>query len=66
MATYVKHKRKTNHHVLLLDNGGMLSGSMFAFLLCSNCAYKRNPMIKIMNDMKFDASGLAQMNLTSG
>ncbi|HBV03377.1 MULTISPECIES: bifunctional metallophosphatase/5'-nucleotidase [Mammaliicoccus] len=59
MATYVKHKRKTNHHVLLLDNGGMLSGSMFAFYYAQIAPYKRNPMIKIMNDMKFDASGVS-------
>ncbi|GGI38773.1 bifunctional metallophosphatase/5'-nucleotidase [Mammaliicoccus stepanovicii] len=59
MATYVKHKRKTNHHVLLLDNGGMLSGSMFAFYYAQIAPYKRNPMIKIMNEMKFDASGVS-------
>ncbi|WP_323702849.1 bifunctional metallophosphatase/5'-nucleotidase [Mammaliicoccus sp. Dog046] len=59
MATYVKHKRKANHHVLLLDNGGMLSGSMFAFYYAQIAPYKRNPMIKIMNDMQFDASGVS-------
>lgn len=59
MATYVKHKRKTNHHVLLLDNGGMLSGSMFAFYYAQIAPYKRNPMIKVMNEMQFDASGVS-------
>nr|WP_263313807.1 bifunctional UDP-sugar hydrolase/5'-nucleotidase [Mammaliicoccus sp. Marseille-Q6498] len=59
MATYVKHKRKANHHVLLLDNGGMLSGSMFAFYYAQIAPYKRNPMIKIMNEMQFDASGVS-------
>lgn len=59
MATYVKHKRKLNNRVLLLDNGGMLSGSMFAFYYSRIAPYKRNPMIKIMNEMKFDASGVS-------
>ncbi|PNZ38657.1 bifunctional metallophosphatase/5'-nucleotidase [Mammaliicoccus vitulinus] len=66
MATYVKHKRKANHHVLLLDNGGMLSGSMFAFYYAQIAPYKRNPMIKVMNEMQFDASGVSPDEFSFG
>ncbi|KRG08969.1 bifunctional metallophosphatase/5'-nucleotidase [Staphylococcus sp. NAM3COL9] len=58
-GTYVKTKRKENEHVILLDSGGSLAGSLAAFYYAVVAPYKRHPMIKLMNAMHYDASGIS-------
>ncbi|AMG62768.1 MULTISPECIES: bifunctional metallophosphatase/5'-nucleotidase [Staphylococcus] len=56
---YVKDIRKRNKHVLLLDSGGSLAGSLPAYYYAIVAPYKRHPMIKLMNAMQYDASGIS-------
>lgn len=58
-GTYVKSKREENEHVILLDSGGSLAGSLAAFYYAVVAPYKRHPMIKLMNAMQYDASGIS-------
>ncbi|MEJ7461796.1 bifunctional metallophosphatase/5'-nucleotidase, partial [Staphylococcus warneri] len=48
-----------NKHVLLLDSGGSLAGSLPAYYYAIVAPYKRHPMIKLMNAMQYDASGIS-------
>lgn len=56
---YVSDVRKRNENVILLDSGGSLAGSLAAFYYAVVASYKRHPMIKLMNDMQYDASGIS-------
>ncbi|MDH9160915.1 MULTISPECIES: bifunctional metallophosphatase/5'-nucleotidase [Staphylococcus] len=58
-GTYVKQKREENEHVILLDSGGSLAGSLAAFYYAIIAPNKRHPMIKLMNAMQYDASGIS-------
>lgn len=58
-GTYVKDARNQNKHVILLDSGGSLAGSLAAFYYAVVAPYKRHPMIKLMNAMQYDASGIS-------
>ena len=56
-GTYVKDARKQNKHVILLDSGGSLAGSLAAFYYA--VVAHNHPMIKLMNAMQYDASGIS-------
>ncbi|WP_436862672.1 bifunctional metallophosphatase/5'-nucleotidase [Staphylococcus caeli] len=58
-GTYVKSIRDESEHVILLDSGGSLAGSLAAFYYAVVAPYKRHPMIKLMNAMEYDASGIS-------
>jgi 2',3'-cyclic-nucleotide 2'-phosphodiesterase/3'-nucleotidase len=58
-GTYVKQMREQGKEVLLLDSGGSLAGSLAAFYYAVVAPYKRHPMIKLMNAMSYDASGIS-------
>lgn len=58
-GTYIEHIRNQYQNVLLLDNGSSLAGSITAFYYAVIAPYKRHPMIKLMNEMEYDASGLS-------
>lgn len=58
-GTYVSEIRSREEHVLLLDNGGSLAGSIVAFYYAIIAPHKRHPMIKLMNALDYDASGVS-------
>lgn len=58
-GTYVSEVRSREEHVLLLDNGGSLAGSIVAFYYAIIAPHKRHPMIKMMNALDYDASGVS-------
>ena len=58
-GTFVKQVRDNNQNVILLDSGGSLAGSLAAFYYAIVAPYKRHPMIKLMNAMQYDASGIS-------
>ena len=58
-GTYVNEARKNNENVILLDSGWSLAGSLAAFYYAVVAPYKRHPMIKLMNAMQYDASGIS-------
>lgn len=58
-GTYVSKVREREPHVLLLDNGGSLAGNIVAFYYALIAPHKRHPMIKVMNALEYDASGVS-------
>ncbi|MCI2803000.1 bifunctional metallophosphatase/5'-nucleotidase [Staphylococcus pettenkoferi] len=58
-GTYVNRVRENNPNVILLDSGGSLAGSLAAYYYAIVAPYKRHPMIKLMNAMHYDASGIS-------
>ncbi|UDI78686.1 bifunctional metallophosphatase/5'-nucleotidase [Staphylococcus taiwanensis] len=58
-GAYVKSVREDNENVVLLDSGGSLAGSLAAHYYAIVAPYKRHPMIKLMNAMQYDASGIS-------
>ncbi|MGZ2416775.1 2',3'-cyclic-nucleotide 2'-phosphodiesterase (5'-nucleotidase family) [Staphylococcus caledonicus] len=58
-GAYVKNVRENNDNVILLDSGGSLAGSLEAYYYAIVAPYKRHPMVKLMNDMQYDASGVS-------
>lgn len=58
-GTYVNQVREQNENLILLDSGGSLAGSLAAFYYAIVAPYKRHPMIKLMNAMHYDASGIS-------
>lgn len=58
-GTYVSEIRAREPHVLLLDNGGSLAGNIVAFYYALIAPHKRHPMIKVMNALEYDASGVS-------
>ncbi len=65
-GTYVNEARSQNDHVILLDSGGSLAGSLAAFYYAIVAPYKRHPMIKLMNAMQYDASGISSNEFKFG
>ena len=57
-GTYVKNIRENNDKVILLDSGEV-AGSLAAHYYAIVAPYKRHPMIKLMNAMQYDASGIS-------
>ncbi len=58
-STYVKMVRRASDHLLLIDNGNALSGSVSTYFFSRYKNKFRNPMITLMNQMKYDASGIS-------
>ncbi|KIX90565.1 2', 3'-cyclic nucleotide 2'-phosphodiesterase [Staphylococcus microti] len=58
-GTYIEKVREQYKNVMLLDNGGSLAGSIVSFYYAVVAPYKRHPMIKLMNAMDYDASGMS-------
>lgn len=65
-GTYVKEVRHHNRNVLLLDSGGSLAGTLTAFYYAIVKPYKRHPMIKLMNALEYDASGISAKEFKFG
>ncbi|UTH14477.1 bifunctional metallophosphatase/5'-nucleotidase [Macrococcus equipercicus] len=58
-ATYVKMVRRASEHLLLIDNGNALSGSVSTYFFSHSKNNFRNPIITLMNKMNYDASGIS-------
>lgn len=66
VGTYINEVRQQHQHVVLVDNGGNLAGSVTAFYYAIIAPYKRHPMIKLMNAMNYDASGMSENEFKYG
>ena len=55
-GTYVNEARKIMKMSYITDS---LAGSLAAFYYAVVAPYKRHPMIKLMNAMQYDASGIS-------
>lgn len=55
VASYVGRVRAEQRHVLLLDNGDLIQGSPLAWYFLRRDTTKPNPMIRVLNTLKYDA-----------
>lgn len=65
-GTYINDVRTHYQNVLLLDNGGSLAGSIVSFYYAIIAPYKRHAMIKLMNALNYDASGISANDFKFG
>src|SRR5699024_4340072 len=54
-ATVIQQERKTNNHVIDIDNGDLIQGTPLMTHYVKEHSEQENPMIKIMNDIGADA-----------
>ena len=65
-GTYIRHVREMQPNMILLDSGGSLAGTMAAFYYAIIAPHKRHPMIKLMNALAYDASGMSANDFKFG
>ena len=56
IASLVNGEHRKHEHVLLIDNGDLLQGTPLTYHYVKNNQQKPNPVIKITNEMKYDAA----------
>lgn len=64
-ATYIKLARQSGH-VILLNNGPFLTGSLISEYYASLKQYKRIPLITMMNILKYQATNISVQDFQSG
>ena len=65
-ASFIKMNTQLKQHSLLLDNGNALSGSLCMYYFSEQQHYLRNPLITIMNELQYDASGISPNDFKYG
>jgi 2',3'-cyclic-nucleotide 2'-phosphodiesterase / 3'-nucleotidase len=66
VATLIKKERKTNEHVITIDNGDVIQGTPLTYHYARFLNAKPNPMITILNDLKFDAGVIGNHEFNYG
>lgn len=56
IATLVNEERKSNEHVILIDNGDMIQGTPLAYHAVKMNADEPNPLIKVANALHYEAA----------
>ncbi|WP_096154926.1 bifunctional metallophosphatase/5'-nucleotidase [Bacillus sp. FJAT-45066] len=56
VSTLVARERKNNKHVVLIDNGDVIQGTPLTYHYAKTSVTKLNPMIKVLNELNFDAA----------
>ena len=56
VSTLVKLERKSNKHTMLIDNGDVIQGTPLTYHYAKTSTSKINPMIKVMNELNYDAA----------
>ncbi|MDD3223184.1 MAG: bifunctional UDP-sugar hydrolase/5'-nucleotidase [Clostridium sp.] len=55
LSTIIKRERKNNENVILIDNGDVLEGTPFTYYYAKFSKGKQNPIIDVLNYLKYDA-----------
>ncbi|PAF37050.1 bifunctional metallophosphatase/5'-nucleotidase [Terribacillus saccharophilus] len=66
VATLIKRIREEKKHVLLLDNGDMIQGTPLTYHHAKYQAVKDNPLIRCMNELKYDAAVIGNHEFNYG
>lgn len=56
ISTLVTEERNTNKHVMLIDNGDVIQGTPLTYHYAKTSTQKINPMIKVLNELRYDAA----------
>ncbi len=66
VSTIIKAERKTSEHVILIDNGDLIQGTPLTFNYVHNKNNNENPMIKILNHLRYDAAVIGNHEFNYG
>lgn len=56
VATIIKREREKNQHTVVIDNGDLIQGTPLTYHYVHKMKNKKNPMIKILNKLQYDAA----------
>ncbi|MFD1778308.1 bifunctional metallophosphatase/5'-nucleotidase [Fredinandcohnia salidurans] len=56
IATVIKEERSRNKNTIVIDNGDLIQGTPLTYYYVRSSRHKQNPMIKLLNDLKYDAA----------
>ena len=56
VATLLKQERKQHKHSITIDNGDLIQGTPLTYHFARFQSERPNPMVSVLNDLKFDAS----------
>ncbi|WP_445488658.1 bifunctional metallophosphatase/5'-nucleotidase [Niallia sp. 03133] len=56
VAALMEQERKKNKHVIMIDNGDLIQGTPLTYHYVNFLAEKKNPMIKCLNMLQYDAA----------
>lgn len=56
IASIIRNERTKNEHTIVIDNGDLIQGTPLTYHYVNFLADKKNPMITILNELKYDAA----------
>ncbi|MBD1380377.1 bifunctional metallophosphatase/5'-nucleotidase [Metabacillus arenae] len=56
ISTYIKQERSKKENLLLIDNGDLIQGTPLTYHYVKKLSEQKNPMIKLLNALSFDAA----------
>ncbi|OAS86699.1 bifunctional metallophosphatase/5'-nucleotidase [Metabacillus litoralis] len=66
ISTIIKNERKKNKNLLLIDNGDLIQGTPLTFHHVKKNQLKINPMITLLNELKYDAAVIGNHEFNYG
>ncbi|MED4463577.1 bifunctional metallophosphatase/5'-nucleotidase [Metabacillus fastidiosus] len=66
LSSIIKKEREMNEHVLLIDNGDLIQGTPLTYHFSKKSNEKINPMIKVLNELKYDAAVIGNHEFNYG
>lgn len=66
ISTIIKNERKKNNQLILIDNGDLLQGTPLTFHHVKKNKDKNNPMITVLNTLKYDAAVIGNHEFNYG
>ncbi|GGA98487.1 bifunctional metallophosphatase/5'-nucleotidase [Macrococcus hajekii] len=65
-ASYIRKVRRNSPHLLVLNNANTFCGSEDADFIAAQKEYARSPVMRVMNQIGYDASGISIQDLDKG
>lgn len=66
LSSIIKEERTNHEHVLLIDNGDLIQGTPLTYYFSKEDKKKINPMIKILNELEYDAAVIGNHEFNYG
>lgn len=66
IATVIKQERNRNKNTIVIDNGDLIQGTPLTYHYVRSNSDKQNPMIKLLNDLNYDAAVIGNHEFNYG
>ncbi|MCM0646809.1 bifunctional metallophosphatase/5'-nucleotidase [Clostridium swellfunianum] len=66
VATLINQEKKNNYNLLLIDNGDLIQGTPLTYYYSRIDSSKINPVIKVLNHLKYDAAVIGNHEFNYG